>query len=246
MKGIILAGGMATRLRPLTLTLNKHMLPIYNKPMIYYALEAMKKAGVHDILITSSPRHCGQFVDLLGSGDDFDLDLSYAVQDKPGGISDAIKLGRSHVGADNVLVILGDNIFNHNLKNSVEDFDQNVEKGAKVFAIKMPTETGQYGVIEIDDNNNVLSIEEKPDKPKSNLAQTGVYMYDHRVFDFIEKLDPSARGELEVTDLNNLYLKEGTLQCDILQGWWIDAGSSHDELLRANNSVAQKVKAGEW
>ncbi|MCL4437455.1 sugar phosphate nucleotidyltransferase [Patescibacteria group bacterium] len=244
MKGVILAGGLATRLRPLTWVTNKHLLPIYNKPMIFYPLEAMAKAGIKEVLLTSSPDHSGHFASLLKSGEDFGLKLYYAVQKNPkGGISDAISLAEEFAENGKILVLLGDGIFNFNLKNIVEEFDKK-EKGAIVFGIEMPTDSGQYGVVELDSENKVLSIEEKPENPKSNIAQTGVYMYDARVFSFIQKLKPSNRGELEVTDLNNHYLKEGTLECRILD-WWIDAGTSFDELLRANNLVAEKVKQGE-
>lgn len=244
MKGIILAGGLATRLRPLTWVTNKHLLPIYDKPMIYYPLEAMVKAGIKEVLITTSPDHAGHFANLLKSGEDFGLRLYYAVQKNPkGGIADAIALGEEFAKNEKVLVLLGDNIFHFDIKHVVEKFEKK-ENGAVIFGIKMNTESKQYGVIEIDENNKVLSIEEKPENPKSNIAQTGIYMYDQRVFDFIKFLNPSGRGELEVTDLNNHYLKEGALQCELID-WWIDAGTSYDELLRANNLVAEKVKQGE-
>ena len=244
MKGIILAGGLATRLRPLTLVTNKHLLPIYNKPMIYYPLEAMKKAGITEVLVTSSPDHAGDFANLLKAGEEFGLKLYYAVQANPkGGISDAMLLAEEFAKDEKLLVLLGDNIFGYNLKDSVDQFERQ-GKGAMVFGITMPTESGQYGVIETDENGNVLSIEEKPAHPKSNIAQTGIYMYDNRVFDFINRLSPSARGELEVTDLNNFYVKEGTMTCAMID-WWIDAGTSYDELLRANQLVAEKVKKGE-
>ena len=203
MKGVILAGGLATRLRPLTAVTNKHLLPVYNKPMIYYPLEAMAKAGVTEVLLTSSPDHSGHFANLLKAGEDFNLKLYYAVQENPkGGISDAILLAEEFAKKEKILVILGDNIFNFDLKSAVEKFNKR-EKGAMVFGVQMPTESKQYGVIEMDGDGKVISIEEKPDKPKSNIAQTGIYMYDDRVFDFIKNLTPSAREELEVTDLNN-------------------------------------------
>lgn len=244
MKGVILAGGLATRLRPLTLVTNKHLLPVYNKPMIYYPLESMVKAGIKEVLLTSSPDHSGHFANLLGPGEDFGLRLYYAVQKNPkGGIADAIILAQEFAKDEKIIVILGDNIFNFDLKDAIEHFAKE-EKGAMIFGVRMDTESKQYGVIELDNEGRVLSIEEKPDHPKSDIAQTGIYMYDNRVFDFIRKLSPSAREELEVTDLNNFYVKEGTLKCKIID-WWIDAGASHDELLRANNMVAEKVKAGE-
>jgi glucose-1-phosphate thymidylyltransferase len=244
MKGMILAGGMATRLRPLTLVTNKHLLPVYNKPMIYYPIQAMKDAGVREVLISSSADHAGGFANLLGSGDEFGLRFYYAVQkNAKGGIADAITLAKEFVGNDKLLVILGDNIFNHDLHDSVKAFDQRLT-GAKIFGVKMPTESRQYGVIEIGENGQVLSIEEKPENPKSDIAQTGIYMYDNRVFDFISQLSPSAREELEVTDLNNFYVREGSMDCEIID-WWIDAGTSHDELLRAGQMVAEKVASGQ-
>lgn len=244
MKGVILAGGLATRLRPLTAVTNKHLLPIYNKPMIYYSLEAMAKAGIKEVLLTSSSDHSGHFANLLKSGEEFGLRLYYAVQQNPkGGISDAIALAEEFAEGEKILVILGDNIFNFDLKSTVLEFEKK-EQGAVVFGVKMDTESKQYGVIEIDKNDKILSIEEKPEHPKSDIAQTGIYMYDKEVFSLIKNLKPSARGELEVTDLNNFYLKKGILGCKLID-WWIDAGTSFDELLKANNLVAEKVKEGE-
>lgn len=244
MKGVILAGGLATRLRPLTWVTNKHLLPIYNKPMIYYPLHAMVQAGIKEVLLVSSPDHSGDFATLLKAGEEFGLNIYYAVQKNPkGGIADGIRYAESFARNEKTLVILGDNIFNVDLKSTKEAFE-NKDKGAVVFGVAMPTDSKQYGVIEIDKNKTVLSIEEKPEHPKSNIAQTGIYMYDERVFSFIRRQTPSARGELEVTDLNNVYLTEGTMECRIID-WWIDAGTSFDELLRANNLVAQKVAKGE-
>jgi len=240
MKGVILAGGNATRLRPLTLVTNKHLLPIYNKPMIFYPLEAMAKAGVKDVLIITGPNHSGSFINLLRSGGDFGLKLAYEIQEEASGIAQAISLAKDFVDNDRLLVILGDNIFTENLKSFTQEFEKQ-EKGAQVFAKRFGTKSKQYGVIEVS-NGRVVSIEEKPQKPKSDLAQTGIYMYDNRVFDFIKKLIPSKRGEIEVTDLNNVYVKEGTMTCNILKEWWVDAGTSYDELLRANMLVAQYVK----
>ena len=244
MKGIILAGGLATRLRPLTLVTNKHLLPVYNKPMIYYPLEAMARTGIKDVLITSSKDHSGDFENLLKGGEEFGLKLFYAMQDNPkGGISEAILLAEEFAKGEKLLVLLGDNIFNFDLNEARKKIEE-MNNGAMVFGVKMPTESGQYGVIETDSDGRVLSIEEKPEHPKTDIAQTGIYMYDETVFEKIKNLSPSARGELEVTDLNNLYVKDGTLRCELID-WWIDAGTSHDELLRANNMVAEKVRAGE-
>ncbi len=243
MKGVILAGGFATRLRPLTLVTNKHLLPIYSKPMVYYPLEAMAKAGVTEVLLTCSPDHAGHFTNLLNAGEEFGLSLYYAVQKNPkGGISQAIALAEKFAKDEPILVILGDNIFNFDLASAVKKFEES-KKGAMIFGVHLDTESRQYGVIEMDKEGKVLSIEEKPENPKSDIAQIGVYMYDGKVFDYIRQLQPSARGELEVTDLNNFYLKEGALTCNIID-WWIDAGTSYDELLRANNEVAKFVKEG--
>lgn len=244
MKGIILAGGLATRLRPLTWVTNKHLLPIYNKPMIYYPLGALVNAGIKEVLVLSSADHSGHFANLLKAGEDFGLRIYYGVQKNPkGGIADGISYAEEFAKNERIIVILGDNIFNINLKSAVEKFNQK-GKGAVVYGMKMHGDASQYGVIEIDNGGKVLSIEEKPAAPKSDIIQTGIYMYDERVFDFIKSLIPSERGELEVTDLNNCYLKEGTLSCELLD-WWVDAGTSFDELLRANNLVAKKVKQGE-
>lgn len=240
MKGVILAGGNATRLIPLTLVTNKHLLPIYDKPMIFYPLEAMSKAGVQDVLIITGPNHSGSFVNLLRSGKDFGLRLSYEIQEEAGGIAQAIGLAQDFADSSKIIVILGDNMFTKSLKKDVEEFEK-VKKGAVVYGKHMATESKQYGVIEVK-NGKVVSIEEKPEKPKSDIGQTGIYMYDNRVFGLIKKLKPSSRGELEVTDLNNFYVKEGTMICKILGDWWVDAGTSFDELLRANIFVAKETK----
>lgn len=243
MKGVILAGGLATRLRPLTLVTNKHLLPIYNKPMIYYPLEAMKKAGVKEVLLTTSGDHAGHFANLLKAGEAFDLRLYYAIQQNPkGGIADAIALAEEFAQGESILVLLGDNIFSWNLYAAREKFEA-IGHGAMVFGVHKDTECKQYGVIEVAASGKVISIEEKPEHPKSDVAQTGIYMYDDKVFDFIKRLVPSDRGELEVTDLNNCYLKAGNLRCEIID-WWIDAGTSYDELLHANVQVAQMVREG--
>ena len=238
-KGVILAGGRATRLRPLTFVTNKHLLPVYKKPMIFYALEAMARAGVKDVLLITNPDHAGQFTDLIGTGKDFGLRVGYELQeDSVGGISQAIGLAEAFTGDSKLLVLLGDNIFTHNLAPALKKFEAR-KQGAQIFA-KEVEHPEHYGVIELE-GDTVKSVVEKPKRPKSRLAQTGIYMYDNRVFDFIRKLKPSARGELEVTDLNNQYLKDGSLECEIMDGYWIDAGTSHDELLAANNRVAELV-----
>lgn len=247
MKGVILAGGLATRLRPLTLVTNKHLLPIYNKPMIYFPMETMQKVGLSEVLLITSGEHVGDFANLFKSGEEFGLRLYYAIQKNPtGGIADALALAEEFSHHEPVLVILGDNIFNFDLKQTIEKFQERLKKegkGAMVFGVRLDTQARQYGVIEIDKNRKVLSIEEKPEHPKSDIAQTGIYLYDGRAFDFIKTLKPSARGQLEVTDLNNIYLQEGTLSCEVID-WWVDAGTSYDELLRANVQVAERVKEG--
>lgn len=237
MKGVILAGGLATRLHPLTLVTNKHLLPIYDKPMIYYPLEAMQRVGIKEVLLTTAGEHVGDFANLLQSGEGFGLRLYYAIQqDRTGGIAQALYLAKEFARGEPILVILGDNIFHFDLKKSLESFT----RGAMIFGVHLDTHARQYGVIEIDKEGNVISIEEKPQHPKSDIAQTGIYTYDERVFNFIKKLKPSARGQLEVTDLNTMYLQEGTLKCEIID-WWIDAGTSPDELLNASIQVASRA-----
>jgi len=242
MKGVILAGGKATRLRPLTQVTNKHLLPIYDKPLIYYPLEAMARAGVEDVLLTTNPEHAGHFLQLLGTGREFGLKLTYELQEGANGLADAVGLAERHARGSKVLVLLGDNIFTHDLAPRVRAFEQQ-DRGAVIFATEV-AEPQHYGVVEVD-GDRVIGIEEKPERPRSNLAQTGIYLYDERVFDFISELEPSPRGELEITDLNNRYVAEGTLVCEVLDGYWIDAGTSHDELLAANNEVARLRREGE-
>lgn len=243
MQGLILAGGLATRLRPLTLVTNKHLLPVYNKPMIYYPLEAMQKAGIKEVLLTTTGDHVAQFANLLKSGEEFDLHLYFAVQQNPkGGIADAIMLAEEVTKNESLIVILGDNIFNFNLKSIVEAFEK-TKKGAVIFGYRVKENINQYGIIETDASGRVISIEEKPEHPKSDIAQTGIYIYDHNVFNYIRLLKPSDRGELEVTDLNNMYLKNKTLRCHVID-WWIDAGTSYDELLKANILAEKMVREG--
>lgn len=237
MKGVILAGGKATRLRPLTLVTNKHLLPIYNKPMIYYPLESMARAGIKDVLIIVSPSHAGSFLNLLSSGKSFGLRLTYEIQEESKGLADAVSIAKDFADEDDILVILGDNVFSYSLKSSVTRFSKK-NSGATVFAVKH-SKPQHYGVIELN-GKKVVSIIEKPKKPKSNLIQTGVYLYDKNVFKYINKLKPSKRGELEITDLNNIYLANRELRCEIIDDTWIDAGTSYDELLKANQ-LAKKL-----
>lgn len=241
MKGVVLAGGKATRLRPLTKVTNKHLLPIYDKPLIYYPLQAMVRAGIRDVLVITNPEHAGHFVQLLGSGSEFGLKIAYELQEEAGGLAQAVGLAQTFVGGDTMLVLLGDNIFTHDLRPAVERFSQQ-ESGAVIFGIEAE-HPEHYGVIEMD-GERVVSIEEKPSQPKSHLIQTGIYMYDQHVWAHMQDLAPSARGELEITDLNNVYVNEGTMRCETLDGYWIDAGTSHDELLSANIAVAELVRSG--
>jgi len=211
--------------------------------MIYYPMEAMQKAGVKDVLLTTGGESISQFANLLKSGEEFGLHLFYAVQQNPkGGIPDAMKLAEELTKQEPLLVILGDNIFNFDLKKVIEEFEKTSE-GAVIFGYRVKENQNQYGIIEVDDNGRVLSIEEKPEHPKSDIAQTGIYLYDHHVFEYIRTLKPSARGELEVTDLNNVYLQNKSLRCYVID-WWIDAGTSHEELLKANIQAAEMVKEG--
>jgi glucose-1-phosphate thymidylyltransferase len=241
MKGVILAGGRATRLRPLTQVTNKHLLPIYDKPLIYYPLEAMARAGVREVLLTTNPEHAGHFLQLLRSGGEFGLQLTYELQEEAGGIAQALALAEPFARGSKVLMLLGDNIFTHDLAPSVARFSEQ-DRGAVIFGTEVE-DPSEYGVIELD-GDRVVGIEEKPRAPKSKLAQTGIYLYDERVFSLMDQLAPSARGELEVTDLNNVYVREGTMRCEVLDGWWIDAGTSHEELLAANVQVAQLRRDG--
>lgn len=245
MKGVILAGGLGTRLYPLTHVTNKHLLPVYDRPMIFYPLQALRRAGIDEVLIVTSGPHVGHFLGILKNGERFGFThLEYAYQEKPdGGIADALSLAQSFADEGPLCVILGDNIFGYDLSESVKQFKEG-GKGAKIFGVKVPGQANQYGIIELGENGDVISIEEKPENPKSDIAQTGIYMYDNTVFERIKGLSPSARGELEVTDLNNLYVKEAVAKCEIID-WWIDAGTSYDELLRASNQVSEKIKSGQ-
>lgn len=239
MKGIILAGGNATRLRPLTKITSKQLLPVYNKPMIYYPIETLKKAGIKDILIIVAPQYSGHFLNLLGSGSDMELNFSYEVQQNPGGLPEAFIIGEDFIGDDDVALILGDNIFDHNFTESVKTF----KKGGRIFAKEVP-DPERYGVVEFDEKNKVVSIEEKPENPKSKFAAVGFYIYDNKVIEYSKNLKPSTRGELEIVDLHKKYLDQGELDVNIIEGMWEDAGT-FDSLLRVNNLIAEKVKSGE-
>jgi glucose-1-phosphate thymidylyltransferase len=236
MKGIILAGGKATRLRPLTKITSKQLLPVYNKPMIFYPIETLVKAGIKEILIIIAPDYAGHYLNLLGSGKDFGAKFSYEIQDEPRGLADAFRVGENFIGDDNVTMILGDNIFDYDFTKSITLF----EKGAKIFAKKVH-DPQRFGVVEFDKEFTALSIEEKPQQPKSDYAVVGMYIYDNDVIKYAKELQPSPRGEIEITDINNVYLKNKELQVDIIDGIWEDAGT-FDSLLAANNYWAQKSK----
>ncbi len=220
MKGIILAGGSGTRLSPLTRVTSKQLLPIYDQPMIYYPLKTLLDGGITDILIITAPDHAGDFLMFLGSGKDFGAKFTYEIQDEPGGLAQGLALAETFVGDDSCVMILGDNLYEHNFKKDFEDF----ASGARIF-VKEVHDPERFGVVEMDERGHVLSIEEKPSKPKSNYAQTGVYVYDEHVFDLIRTLGASDRGELEITDLNNVYLEKGALTASTIEGKWIDAGT---------------------
>jgi glucose-1-phosphate thymidylyltransferase len=232
MRGIILAGGTGSRLFPLTKVTNKHLLPVYDKPMIYYPLRTLVSAGITDVMIVSGRGHAGHFLELLGSGAEFGVNLTYEIQEKAGGIAQALGLAEKWADDRAVAVILGDNIFQDDVKNDVASF----KEGAKIFLKTVP-DAERFGVAELD-RDRVLSIEEKPKKPKSNYAVTGLYLYDADVFSIIRTLIPSGRGELEITDVNNAYLKKGIMQYTILKGFWSDAGT-FDSLIRASVLVQQ-------
>jgi glucose-1-phosphate thymidylyltransferase len=235
MKGVILAGGLGSRLRPLTKVTNKHLLPIYDKPMIYYPIETLCNAGIRDIMIVTGGNSAGDFLRLLGNGASFGLkDIYYTYQEGEGGIADALRLCEHFAEGDRIVVILGDNIIKDDIAPYVRKF-QSQDSGARIL-LKQVEDPQRFGVPELD-GERIVRIEEKPVKPASNFAVTGIYMYDRRVFDFIRHLKPSGRGELEITDVNNQYIREGDLYYDILAGWWTDAGT-FESLFRAGELVA--------
>ncbi len=240
MKGIVLAGGLGTRLYPLTKITNKHLLPIYNKPMIYYPIQTLVDAGIKDIMIVTGGNNAGDFLKLLGNGGEFGLKhLNFTYQAREGGIAEAIGLCEYFVGADKVIIILGDNILEHNIKDAVNRFE-NDGQGGMIF-LKKVKNPKEYGVAEIK-NGKVVRIVEKPKHPKSNLAVIGVYMYDNRVFDIVKTLKPSKRGELEITDVNNAYIEMGAMKYAMLTGSWTDAGESIDAYNDTINIVRNHLK----
>lgn len=237
MKGVVLAGGLGTRLYPLTRVTNKHLLPIYDKPMIYYPIETLVRAGIEQILVVTGGNNAGDFLRLLGNGKQFGLrHLNYTYQEGEGGIADALKLAEYFADNDKIIVILGDNIIERDISDYVQAF-KSQPKGAKILLKKVP-DPERFGVAEVD-GEKVTTIVEKPLVPKSDLAVVGVYMYDSKVFNIARKLVPSHRGELEITDVNNAYIKMGQMTYDVLGGWWTDAGT-FESLFRANQLVAEK------
>ncbi|GAC1499852.1 MAG: sugar phosphate nucleotidyltransferase [Vulcanimicrobiaceae bacterium] len=241
MKGIILAGGLGSRLRPLTKVTNKHLLPIYDKPMIYYPLETLVKAGITDIMIVTGGNSAGDFLRLLGNGRDFGLkDIYYTYQEGEGGIADALKLCEHFAEGERIVVILGDNIVQADITPYVKRF-QAQSSGARLLIKEVP-DPERFGVPERR-GERIVNIEEKPATPKSRYAVTGIYMYDERVFDFAKKLKPSARNELEITDVNNAYVRAGDLFFDVLDGWWTDAGQ-FDSLFHASGLIARERRDG--
>lgn len=222
MKGIVLAGGTGSRLLPLTKVTNKHLLPLGREPMIFHPVKKLTECGIRDILIVTGTEHIGAVVGLLGSGVDLGCELTYRVQDRPGGIAEALGLARNFAHGDRMVVILGDNVFEASLTPYVERFTQQ-RRGARLL-LKEVTEPERFGVAELRDGK-IVSIVEKPKEPRSRFCVTGIYMFDERVFGFIDRLKPSGRGELEITDVNNAYIADDSCEADLMDGWWSDAGT---------------------
>jgi glucose-1-phosphate thymidylyltransferase len=236
MKGVILAGGLGTRLYPLTKVTNKHLLPVYDKPMIYYPIQTLINAGIDDILIVTGGNNAGDFLKLLGNGKEFGLKhINYTYQEGEGGIAEALRLAEFFASGDKICVVLGDNVIERNIRKAVENFRKQKD-GAKILLKEVP-DPQRFGVAELR-GDRIARIEEKPKEPKSRYAVIGIYLFDPEVFNIIKTLKPSGRGELEITDVNNRYIEKGLMTWDILEGWWTDAGT-FESLLRANQMVAQ-------
>ena len=236
MKGVILAGGLGTRLYPLTKVTNKHLLPVYDKPMIYYPIQSLINAGIDDILIVTGGNNAGDFLKLLGNGKEFGLrHINYTYQEGEGGIAEALRLAEFFASGEKICVVLGDNIIEKNIRRAVENFRRQ-KKGAKILLKEVP-DPQRFGVAELK-GDRIARIEEKPKKPRSRYAVIGIYLFDQEVFNLIRTLKPSDRGELEITDVNNRYIEKGLMTWDILEGWWTDAGT-FESLLRANQLVAE-------
>jgi len=238
MKGIVLAGGAGSRLYPLTKITNKHLLPMYKKPMIYYPIETLVRAGITDIMVVCGGQHAGEFLRLLGTGSAFKLrHLNYAYQETEGGIAEALALTRHFVGNDKSVVILGDNIFGEDISPYIHTFRKQ-KSGARIL-LKEVERPEEYGVVEFSENGDIKRIIEKPKSPSSSFVVTGLYMYDNRIFDIISQLKPSARNELEITDVNNIYLQNSILKYDKLKSWWCDAGESLEAYYKAIGWIAE-------
>lgn len=234
MKGIILAGGFGTRLHPLTLITNKHLLPVYNKPMILYPLETLKKSGIDEIMIVCGKEHGGNFMNFLGSGKEYGINLSYSLQNGAGGIAEALSLAEDFTDDGKMAVILGDNIFEDDFLKEIKEFEN--QGGAKVF-IKEVEDPSRFGVVELN-NGKIINIEEKPKNPKSKFVTTGFYLYNSDIFNKIRQLKPSARGEIEITDAHNFYIKDEKLFYGIVSGFWSDAGT-FNSLLKTSQWIAE-------
>jgi glucose-1-phosphate thymidylyltransferase len=239
MKGVVLAGGTGSRLFPLTKITNKHLLPVYDKPMIYYPIETLADAGIQEILIVTGGRNAGEFLRLLGNGKQFGVHLNYTYQEGEGGIAEALGLAEHFAHGESICVILGDNILECSIRSAVDAF-RTQRTGARILLKEVP-DAERFGVAEIR-GDRILGIEEKPRNPKSSYAVTGIYMYDSTVFEKVHTCKPSARGELEITDVNNAYIGENSMSFSFLDGWWTDAGT-FESLLRATNLVAEKIHA---
>ncbi|MFA5164033.1 MAG: sugar phosphate nucleotidyltransferase [Candidatus Omnitrophota bacterium] len=238
-RGVILAGGLGKRLDPLTRITNKHLLPVYDRPMIYYPIQTLVDAGIRDILIVTGGNNAGDFLRLLGNGSEFGLNhINYTYQRGEGGIAEALGLAKHFAQGEKIVVILGDNLIEKSIKKHVDDFIGQAE-GAKILLKKVP-DPQRFGVAEIK-GGRIISIKEKPRKPRSDLAVTGIYMYDPKVFDIIRPLKPSKRGELEITDVNNEYIRLGEMTFDVLDGWWTDCGT-FESLFRANKLVEEGLR----
>ncbi len=236
MKGVVLAGGTGSRLNPLTRVTNKHLLPVFDKPMVYYPIQTLVNAGIQEILLVTGGKNAGEFLRLLGNGRDFGLKhIHYTYQEGEGGIAEALGLAEHFADGEPVCVVLGDNIIENNVRHAVDNFTKQ-KHGAKIL-LKEVQDAQRFGVAEIR-GDRVVGIEEKPSNPRSNYAVIGIYLYDATVFQKIRRLKPSGRGELEITDVNNFYIEQGNLTYEILDGWWTDAGT-FESLLRANNLVAE-------
>lgn len=241
MKGVVLAGGLGTRLSPLTKITNKHLLPIYKKPMIYYPIAMLAEAGLTDIMLVTGGNSAGDFLRLIGNGKEFGLSrIHYTYQEGEGGIADALGLAEEFAEGDKLVVVLGDNILEKGIREGVKAFDRQ-EVGARIF-LKQVEHPWEYGVAEIE-NDRIVRIIEKPKDPPSDLAVIGVYMFPADVFDIVAQLKPSARGELEITDVNNAYIQRGQMEYQVVDGWWMDAGENHESLLQANLTVARSEGA---